>query len=572
MKEYKNVLIIDDDELTTFLVREILESDGYHCETYQKVKDIKNCLKKLDFSVFCVDLMLKGLEGIKLIKELRTIYPESIIFVITGMSAAEHLQDSMEAGADMFFNKPLNAANLLEKLKSLINRINEQVPCEPMEKLLWQAFKDAMNPVFIINQAGDLHYANVSFLKITGLSAERITRYNLETLRMDTIDDPGSLIKRCNSTMNETRVMEIRFNEGKYDESWYYVVINPIKCDISNQATLFLFQLFDITRKKQMDNFILNNEEKFRSFISLSNDGMALINKKGQVIEWNSSLTRITGISMEKVYGEPIWDILSWGNVRIKDKKVTPEILKKFIKYSLKVGLENENVRQDLCQITHTDGHIVHLQYSFFTIKVDKGYRLGMVIRDNTASVNDRKYIAEQHEKLNQAYMEMEKLARIDPLTQISNRRDVEIRLDYEMTRYERHHNSFSLAIADIDNFKKFNDTYGHDMGDYVLTEIAKLMKETVRAQDILGRWGGEEFILVFPETDSVGGEIISERVRSIIEHHDFKFKGVNVSVTITTGLAEFKQGEVLDETIKRADNALYRGKNCGKNCIVISS
>ena len=275
---------------------------------------------------------------------------------------------------------------------------------------------------------------------------------------------------------------------------------------------------------------------------------------------------------MEKVYGEPIWDILSWGNVRIKDKKVPPEILKKFIKYSLKVGLDNENVRQDLCQITHTDGHIVHLQYSFFTIKVDKGYRLGMVIRDNTASVNDRKYIAEQHEKLNQAYMEMEKLARIDPLTQISNRRDVEIRLDYEMTRYERHHNPFSLAIADIDDFKKFNDTYGHDMGDYVLTEIAKLMKETVRAQDILGRWGGEEFILVFPETDSVGGDIISERVRSIIEHHNFNFKGVSVSVTITTGLAEFKQGEVLDETIKRADNALYKGKNCGKNCIVISS
>ncbi|MDP8220326.1 MAG: diguanylate cyclase [Candidatus Stygibacter frigidus] len=570
MTDYKNVLIIDDDKLTTELVREILESDGYYCETCQKVKSLNKCLDKLEFSVFCVDLMLHGLEGIELVKNLRELYPESIIIVITGLSAAEHFQDSMRAGSDIFFNKPLNAVNMLERLKGLIDRINEKPLNVTLDKLIWQAFENAVNPVFIINQAGDLHYANATFLKITGLNATRLRRYNLETLRMDTIDDPGSLIKRCNSKMTETRVMEIRFNQGKYDESWYYVVINIIKSN-NNNSSLFLFQLFDITRKKQMDNFILNNEEKFRSFISLSNDGMALINEKGQIIEWNSSLTRITGISMEKVYGESIWNIMTLGNVRIKENKVSSKLLKKFILRSLKNGLEKEKVRQDLCQITHTDGHIVHLQYSLFTIKVDKGNRLGMVIRDNTSSVNDRKYIAEQHEKLNQAYKEMEKLARIDPLTQISNRRDVEIRLNYEMTRYERHHNPFSLAIADIDDFKKFNDTYGHDMGDYVLKEIAKLMKETIRAQDILGRWGGEEFILIFPETDSVGGNIISDRVRTIIEQHNFDFKGVSVSVTITTGLSVYRQGEVLDETIKRADNALYQGKNCGKNCIIVS-
>ena len=572
MTEYKNVLIIDDDVLTTELIREILESDGYHCETCQKAKSLNKCLDKLKFSVFCVDLMLDGLEGIELIKDLRIRYPESIIIVITGLSAAEHFQDSMKAGADIFFNKPLNAVNMLESLKDLINRINEKQSNIPLDKLIFQAFDDAINPVFIINQTGYLHYANATFLRITGLDSKRVYRNNLETLRMNNIDDPVSLIKRCNSSMTETRVMEILFNKGRFDESWYYVVINPIKSNLSDIPPLFLVQLFDITRKKQMDNFILNNEEKFRSFISLSNDGMALINKKGQIIEWNSSLTRITGISMEKVYGESIWDIMALGNIRIKEKKVSPKLMRKFILRSLKNGLEKEKVRQDLCQVTHTDGHIVHLQYSLFTIKVDKGNRLGMVIRDNTASVNDRKYIAEQHEKLNQAYNEMEKLARIDPLTQISNRRDVEIRLDYEMTRYERHHNPFSLAIADIDDFKKFNDTYGHDMGDYVLKEIAKLMKETIRAQDILGRWGGEEFILIFPETDCVGGDIISERVRSKIEHHDFDFKDVSVSVTITTGLAVYRSGEVLEKTIKRADNALYQGKNCGKNCIITSS
>ncbi|MCF7911841.1 MAG: diguanylate cyclase [Candidatus Cloacimonetes bacterium] len=571
-KEYWNVLVIDDDRLTTELIREILESDGYNCEICQSVKSLKKCLKQADFSIFIIDLMLNGLEGISLISELRRNYPESIILVITGLSASEHLQSSIQSGADYFFSKPVNAANLLQKLQRLVQRISEPLPVKSVNNLIWRSFQGASNPIFIINKSGDLYFANSAFLQLSGLNSERITRFNLGTLQMKTIDDPVSLIKCCEMGMKETRILESRFNQGKYDETWYNVIIIPLEQAINGDEPLFLFQLFNITRKKQMDNFILNNEEKFRSFISLSNDGMALINEKGQVIEWNGSLTRITGISMERVYGELIWDILSWGRIRIDDKPVEPEVLKKFIFLSLKKGLNIDNAKENMCQITHSDGHIVHLQYSLFTIRVDNGYRLGMVIRDNTASVNDRIYIAEQHEKLNQAYQEMEKLARIDPLTQISNRRDVEIRLDYEMTRYERHHNPFSLSIVDIDDFKKFNDTYGHDMGDFVLVEIAKLMKETIRAQDILGRWGGEEFILVFPETNAGGGDIIAERIRSQIEKHNFKFKNVEVSVSITGGLAEYHPGEELNKTVKRADEALYKGKNSGKNCIVISN
>ena len=571
-QEYRNVLVIDDDLLTTELIKEILETDGYRCDICQKVKNLKKCLKQGDFSIFFIDLMLNGLEGIKLIAELRQKYPDSVIMVITGLSAGEYMQSAIEAGADFYFNKPVNALHLLERLRDVIQRILEPQETESANSLIWQSFQEARNPIFVINESGYLYFANNEFLELSGLSKERIKRFNLESLRMRNIDDPGSLVRGCDTSMKETRIMEIHFNHGKIDESWYNVVINPMNRSTSGREPLFLFQLFNITRKKQMDNFILNNEEKFRSFISLSNDGMALVNEKGQVIEWNGSLSRITGISMEKVYGEAIWDIMSWGKIRIDDKAIELEVLKKFIHYSLSRGLNIDNAKENQCQITHTDGHIVHLQYSLFTIRLDNGFRLGMVIRDNTASVNDRIYIASQHEKLNQAYQEMEKLARIDPLTQISNRRDVVIRLDYEMTRYERHHHPFSLSIMDIDDFKNFNDTYGHDMGDYVLTEIAKLMKETIRAQDILGRWGGEEFILVFPETNSSGGKIIAERIRLGIERHRFSFKGEDVSVNITGGLAEYNPGEELEVTVKRADEALYRGKNSGKNCIVISN
>ncbi len=571
MIEYRNVLVIDDDTLTTELIREILISEGYQCQICQSVKSLQKCLKKVDFDIFFIDLMIDGLQGINLIKEIRDRFPEAIIIVITGLSAGEFLQDVIEAGADHYFNKPINAVDLLKRLKTIEARINESEINLSLDKIFRFAFTDSSNPVFITDNEGNLFFANSQFLQLTSLAANRIYRYNLQAMHLEKVNELSKLIERCDTTMVETRVIETRFNHGKENEIWFNAIINPVKDPDDKSRMFFLFQLYDITRKKQMDTFILNNEEKFRSFISLSNDGMALVNEKGQVIEWNGSLSRITGISMEKVYGEMIWDILSWGNIKIREKLISSSLIKRYLISSLKNGLGVENAVQNNCQITHTDGHIVHLQYSLFTISMDNGYRLGMVIRDNTASVNDRKRIADQNEELNRAYLEMEKLSRIDPLTQISNRRDVEIRLNYEFTRFERYQHPFSLAIADIDNFKNFNDTYGHDMGDFVLTKIAELMSDTIRAQDILGRWGGEEFILVFPDTDLGGGEIITERIRANIENHKFIFNNITVSVTITTGMAQFRDGDNLDATLKRADNALYKGKESGKNCVAIA-
>ena len=234
-----------------------------------------------------------------------------------------------------------------------------------------------------------------------------------------------------------------------------------------------------------------------------------------------------------------------------------------------KYGLDNESRIENVSQITHTDGHLVYIQYSLFTIRMDKGFRLGLVVRDNTSTVLSQQKIAAQNEELSLAYVKMEKLARIDPLTQLANRRDIEIRLSYEKRRVARHRHSLSIAIGDIDDFKHFNDAYGHDMGDFVLVEIARIMSEAIREQDIIGRWGGEEFILVFPETPADGCFTICNRLRESIEKHNFDFKGESLNVKMTIGLSEYRGSEKMSETIKRADVALYQGKKSGKNCVV---
>lgn len=568
-KNYKKILVIDDDLLTTKLIQEILTTNGYECDICQDIDQLKEIPKPVNYDIFFIDLVLDGITGIDLIKKIRKMAPESIILAVTGLSPSDHLRKVIEAGADDFFSKPLNASIMLHRLKTIIERINSPVIDLSNDIIMKTAFQQASYPIFVTDTDGNLYFANDSFLEFTGFSDHRIRRYNLQTLTLENSQEFRKLLKRCKPEMRETKVIESCFNSGTKSEIWFNIVINPICIKQPRSLSLFLIQFFDVTRKKQMDHFILNNEEKFRSFISLSNDGMAMINEKGQVIEWNSSLTKITGVSMQKVYGEMIWDILSWMKIRIKSYEVSADMLKQFITKSLNYGIQGENAQQNICQISHTDGHNVHIQYSLFTIKMEKGYRMGMVIRDNTATINYQNRIKVQKKELEKAYSEMEKLARIDPLTQIANRRDVEIKLSYELMRLQRHGHPLSIAIADIDNFKKFNDTYGHDMGDFILVEIAKIMIKSARAQDILGRWGGEEFILAFPDTDLKGGHVITERIRQNIANHKFRFKNIEASVSITIGISQFEQNESIESAVKRADNALYFGKENGKNRVV---
>ncbi|MCF7919376.1 MAG: diguanylate cyclase [Candidatus Cloacimonetes bacterium] len=570
MSELNKVLIIDDDILTSSLVSEILTSAGYSCDICHNINQFKKCIKTQQYDIFIVDLLLEGLDGLEIIKNLRKEFPRTVILTITGLNASEHFLEAMKAGADHFFNKPINAEKLIEKLRELESHLAGKEDNFNFNEVIRTAFNITSNPVFITDNKGDLYYANKYFLEISGLSEERITRFNLHSLRFENAIELSQLINQRNYKHLDTRVLESRFLLEKSHEVWFNVIIIPVNIDPVTGKYYLIFQLFDITRKKQMDNFILSNEEKFRSFISLSNDGMALINEDGLVIEWNYSMTRITGVNIEKVYGEKFWDILQWVKIEF-DNETLDKRLKANLKYALKRGMRDDPRKENVCRIFHKDGHVVFIQYSSFTIKVDNGYRLGIVVRDNTATILSQRKIAAQNEELNQAYIKMEKLARIDPLTQIANRRDIEYRLDYEKGRVTRYHHPLAIAIGDIDDFKHFNDTYGHDMGDFVLIEIARLLNKTIREQDMIGRWGGEEFIFVFPDTDIEGGTIICNRIREEIELHKFEFKGKSVKVTITIGLAEYRGNEEMDEVIKRADVSLYKGKKNGKNRVVAS-
>ena len=170
--------------------------------------------------------------------------------------------------------------------------------------------------------------------------------------------------------------------------------------------------------------------------------------------------------------------------------------------------------------------------------------------------------------RLSDAYRRMEVLSRTDPLTSLANRRALLESINYEKFRIERSHDTFSIIICDIDNYKDVNDTYGHNAGDFVLKEVSRLVEQTLRKQDLVGRWGGDEFLMILPQTAVKGGRILAENIRKKISDTKFEYREYHIHVSMSFGVAEFDAGSSLHECIKNADEALYRAKEKGKNTV----
>jgi len=179
-------------------------------------------------------------------------------------------------------------------------------------------------------------------------------------------------------------------------------------------------------------------------------------------------------------------------------------------------------------------------------------------------------------QKVNEGQKRLLALATIDDLTHLYNRRYFFIRFRQELERARRYQRPLSCLILDIDHFKVVNDTYGHLAGDQVLQEIAHILQTQCRQSDLIGRYGGEEMIILLPETDTPGALAIAERIRETIQHHEtVNGQGLPIRVTVSIGVANVRGEELAaitdaDRIIQDADDALLQAKKAGRNRTVL--
>jgi diguanylate cyclase (GGDEF)-like protein len=168
-------------------------------------------------------------------------------------------------------------------------------------------------------------------------------------------------------------------------------------------------------------------------------------------------------------------------------------------------------------------------------------------------------------------YSDLEELAYHDELTELPNRRGASRQIEVLMSRARRHGHELALLLIDADRFKNVNDAHGHAAGDLLLREIAHRFRERVRAEDVVGRWGGEEFVVALPETTIEGAAAVAESLRAAVDGVAIEVGDEALGATVSIGVVAWA-GEDLDDLVHASDRALYAAKAAGRNRVVVGS
>ncbi|WP_457564111.1 GGDEF domain-containing protein, partial [Caminibacter pacificus] len=196
--------------------------------------------------------------------------------------------------------------------------------------------------------------------------------------------------------------------------------------------------------------------------------------------------------------------------------------------------------------------------------KVESDDKKFCVIRED-----DNTYLISSSKCFNSYISKLTENAIFDSLTGAYNKKEILEALKKQLENYIRYKKEpFSVMIFDIDFFKKVNDTYGHLAGDFILKEFVKIIKKLIRKSDILGRFGGEEFVLILPNTKISGAMKLAERIKNAIENHTFNFNSTPIKVTTSIGITSASLTDSVDSLLARADEALYEAKRKGRNRI----
>tara|TARA_R110000744_G_scaffold89750_3_gene174449 strand:+ start:3897 stop:4841 length:945 start_codon:yes stop_codon:yes gene_type:complete len=295
------------------------------------------------------------------------------------------------------------------------------------------------------------------------------------------------------------------------------------------------------------------------------NTGILILDKNFNILMWNRFLEVHANKSDKQVVGKSIFAVF-------------PELPKKWFerKLSSVIQLKNQSFcgweqRHHLFELSHsrpitTDSDFMAQNCTFLPLEVEgEVERICILIEDVTD-------VCHYQTQLNKVLQELALASRVDGLTQAFNRKHWEECLAVEFSRAQRYKQTLALVMLDLDEFKLLNDTYGHQGGDKVLIDTSKAINEMLRMGDLFGRYGGEEFAVILPNTDLKGAEDVAERIRKTIEGNAIHYQDQVISVTVSIGVAVMDEDDARYENlISHADIALYKAKGAGRNRVCVA-
>lgn len=282
-------------------------------------------------------------------------------------------------------------------------------------------------------------------------------------------------------------------------------------------------------------------------------DGVCVLDRERRVAAWNRAAERITGYLQEDIKGRRCADGLlmhadSAGCVLCEDR------------CPVAATIDDGQAREAQVWVHHQAGHRLPILVRVLPHEDASGERTGAVqlFTDNVSV-----------QKLAERVAELERMAMVDALTELPNRRYLEMTLQTLLARHERFQAPCGVILVDLDHFKFINDTFGHEVGDEALRMVARTMRATARASDTVGRWGGEEFLVLVPDAEREAVICVAERQRVMVERSQLATGDQPLLVTFSAGFTMLQKGDDVASVLRRADERLYEAKHTGRNRVV---
>lgn len=282
-------------------------------------------------------------------------------------------------------------------------------------------------------------------------------------------------------------------------------------------------------------------------------DGVYFTDLDRRIAYWNKGAEMMSGFSREEVVGKRCLD-----NVLLHVDAEGNELCKNGC--PLSETLQDGQPREADVFLHHKNGHRVPVHIRVAPMMDDEGKIAGAVevFSDNSASIQTSQRLAQ-----------LEQLALLDSMTGLANRRYLESILRSRLEELRRNNWHFGVLFIDIDNFKSVNDKYGHEVGDQVIKMTGRTLDATSRCFDVVGRWGGEEFLAIIANAEEKELFDVGDRMRSLVEHSMLSAPEY-LFVTVSIGGAQAVADDTMESLVKRADEKLYEAKRSGKNCVFI--
>ena len=295
----------------------------------------------------------------------------------------------------------------------------------------------------------------------------------------------------------------------------------------------------------------MENENLYFSIINNLCDGVYFVDLDRKITFWNKAAEEITGYKKEEIVGNSCQSNL----LNHIDREGRPLCS---VGCPLHATTLDGKQRSDEVFLRHKDGHRLPIIVNIFPI-TEGGKIVGAVeIFTRSSPVVYEDNLIEQ----------LSNMAMSDQLTGISNRRKMESYLDYRLRELKRFQRKFCVVFMDIDNFSSFNNTYGHETGDSVLINVSKSIGRSIRATDLFGRWGGEEFIGVMEIKKDEEAIILAEKLRMLVSGSEILYNQEHLSVTASIGVTIANDEDTVETIVARADALMYESKKNNKNCV----